>query len=69
MATKVWLHPAKMQHNAPSGCILISDTDNPEDGSVIASVDPHGQAMSDEEAERLAEEICTRWNSFNHKHH
>lgn len=69
MAKPVWLHPAKMKHNAPSGCILFSDTDNPDDGVVIAAVDPHGLAMTDIEAEAMAEEICTRWNSFNHKHH
>lgn len=62
---KLYLHPAKMEHNAPSGCILVSDTDNPEDGSAFISVDPLGMILSDQEAEAIAAEVCRRWNAAN----
>lgn len=62
---KVYLHSAKMQYNAPSGCILISDTDDLGDGAVIMTVDAHGLVMTDEEAEAFAEEVCRRWNAAN----
>lgn len=62
---KLYLHSAKMQYNAPSGCILISDTDNLNDGAVIMTVDPHGLVLTDEEAEAFADEVCHRWNAAN----
>lgn len=64
---KFYLHSAKMQFNAPSGCILISDTNDLDDGAVIMTVDAHGLVMTDEEAETFAEEVCRRWNAANDK--
>lgn len=59
----LYLHPSRYRYGAPSGCILVSDRPEDDDtGATLIMVDPHGHALSDDEAESMATEICRRWN-------
>lgn len=65
---KIYLHPLKGSNGAPSGCIGVSDKPHHDDVGAIdgpaamISIDPHGVALSDNEAEEMAVELCRRWN-------
>lgn len=67
---ELYFHPMRMEYGAPSGAVGISDRpDNPQDATCFIGIDPHKLALSDAEAEAMAEELCRRWNSFNHGAH
>lgn len=63
--SKLYLHPIRRAAGAPSGCIGISDRPTNEDdrAASLIVIDPHGVALSDAEAEAMAEELCRRWNA------
>ncbi len=62
----IYLHPIRMKAGAPRGCIGVSTQPHNEDDSAssLIIIDPHHVALSDTEAEEMAEEICRRWNAF-----
>lgn len=65
----IYLHPLRGSHGAPSGCIGAStkphhdDIDAIDGPAALISIDPHGMALSDSEAEEMAAELCQRWNN------
>ena len=70
MTMQIYLHPLNGSHGAPSGCIGVSHKPHHDDVGAIdgpaalISIDPYGLALSDDEAEEMAAELCRRWNSF-----
>lgn len=65
---KTYLHPANQAHGAPAGCILLSTkAENDQTGVPLVAVDPNGLAMTDDEADEFAAEVCRRWNAFHEK--